>query len=197
MDHEGKKYDLIADQFDHERCRLLREKNYLDYIINQLPHDAHILDVGCGMGEPIAQYFIEKGYTLTGIDASEKLLALARQRFPQMEWLFGDMREIILTVQYNAIIAFDSFFHLVIDDQLKMIERFAVWLIHGGKLLITTGPEEGEKIGQQMYGQLFSYYSMSVENYTECFDDNGLDILLSEEDQPGHRVWIVQKGQKQ
>ena len=197
MDHEGKKYDLIADQFDHNRCRLLREKKYLDYITDQLSCDAHVLDVGCGMGEPIAQYFIEKGFKLTGVDASEKLLALALRRYPEMEWLSGDMREINLTRQYDVIIAFDSFFHLAINDQLKMIERFAVWLKPGGKLLVTTGPEEGEKIGQQMYGQLFSYYSMSVENYRKCFDDNELDILLSEEDQPGHRVWIVLKGQKQ
>lgn len=196
MDHEGKKYDLVADQFDHERCRLLREKPYLDYIINQLSHDAQILDVGCGMGEPIAQYFIERGFKLTGVDASQKLLALARQRYPEMEWLFGDMREIHLTMQYDAIIAFDSFFHLAIDDQLKMIKRFAVWLKPGGKLLITTGPEEGEKIDQQMFGQLFSYYSMSVDNYVRCFEHNGLHILLSEENQPGHLIWIVQKGQK-
>ena len=62
---------------------------------------------------------------VTGIDASDKLLALAQQRYPEMKWLSGDMREINLTTQFDAIIAFDGFFHLVINDQLKMIERFA------------------------------------------------------------------------
>lgn len=62
MNSEGKKYDLIVDQFDSDRCKTLREKYYLDLFINDLSNEAHILDVGCGMGEPIAKYIIEKGF---------------------------------------------------------------------------------------------------------------------------------------
>jgi hypothetical protein len=50
------------------------------------------------------------------------MLSLAKQRFPDTEWLYGDMRDIELTEQYDAVIAYDSFFHLCIADQIKMIE---------------------------------------------------------------------------
>ena len=52
MDNEGKKYDLIVNQFDNDRCKTLREKIYLDFFIEGLLPAGHILDVGCGMGEP-------------------------------------------------------------------------------------------------------------------------------------------------
>ncbi len=33
---------------------------------------------GCGAGEPVARYFVQRGDTVTGIDMSERMLALAR-----------------------------------------------------------------------------------------------------------------------
>ena len=32
-----------------------------------LPTGAHILDAGCGAGEPVARYFVARGDTVTGI----------------------------------------------------------------------------------------------------------------------------------
>ena len=193
MNNEGKKYDLIVNQFDNDRCKLLREKIYLDFFLEGLSPGAHILDVGCGMAEPIAQYFIERNFRVTGIDASHQMLCLAKQRFPDMEWLYGDMREIELTDQYDALIAYDSFFHLPIGDQIKMLERFSYWVKTKGKLLISTGAEESEVIDADMHGYPFSYFSMSPENYIKYLRINDFKILLSKEDQPHHRIWIAQK----
>lgn len=193
VDNEGKKYDLIVNQFDNDRCKILREKIYLNFFIEGLSPREHILDVGCGMGEPIAQYFIERDFKITGIDASHQMLALAKQRFPDMEWLYGDMREIKLTGQYDAVIAYDSFFHLPITDQIRMLEQFSHWLKKKGKLLISTGAQEGEVINSNMHGYPFSYFSMSPENYINCLETNHFKILLNQEDQPHHRIWIAQK----
>ena len=75
-----KQYEKIFEWFDSHRNRDLIEKDWLDLTISHLKPSAKILDVGCGMGQPIAQYFLDKGYDLTGIDGSEKLVALAKQR---------------------------------------------------------------------------------------------------------------------
>lgn len=74
-----------------------------------------------------------------------------------------------------------------------MIRRFAEWLYPQGILLLTTGPEEGEVIDAPMHGHLFSYYSMSQEEYQKHFNVNGFKIILCEEDQPHHLIWILQK----
>ena len=195
MKNEKNKYDLITNQFDNDRSKSLREKKYLDLFIKGMAPKAHILDIGCGMAEPIAKYIIEKGFKLTGVDSSQEMLSLARQRFPQVEWLYGDMRDIELTIQYDGIIAYDSFFHLIVEDQIKMLERFSHWLKRKGKLLITTGSQEGEVIDAPMHGVPFSYYSMASENYVKHLEMNKFTILLSEEDQPRHQIWIALKNE--
>lgn len=193
MKNEGKKYDLIANEFDQDRNKSLREKKFLDLFVTFLSADAHILDIGCGMAEPIAKYLIEKGFNVTGIDSSNALLEMAKKRFPKMTWLYGDMREIQLQENYDGLIAYDSFFHLTISDQIKMIERFSNWLKPNGIILLTTGPEEGEVIDAPMHGHLFSYFSMSPESYIKYFNENNLAVYLCEEDQPNHLVWILKK----
>lgn len=119
MQNQGKKYNLIADEFDKDRNKSLREKKYLDSMISFLSPNDHVLDIGCGMGEPIAKYFIEKGFHITGIDASSVLLEMAKNRFPHMDWLLGDMRTIEIKNKFQAVIGYDSFFHLPVADQIK------------------------------------------------------------------------------
>ena len=63
-------YQRHADDWDRERGRSLFEKDWLDRFLALLPQGASILDIGCGSAEPIARYFIEKGYNVTGIDSS-------------------------------------------------------------------------------------------------------------------------------
>jgi ubiquinone/menaquinone biosynthesis C-methylase UbiE len=69
-----KDYQKIADWFDKNRSREFFEKPYLDKVISYLKPDSKILDLGCGMGEPIAQYFIKLGFQLIGVDGSSKFI---------------------------------------------------------------------------------------------------------------------------
>ena len=45
------------------------------------------VDLGCGTGRPIGEYILERGFLLTGIDQSARMLELARQRLPRGQWL--------------------------------------------------------------------------------------------------------------
>ena len=94
-------YQIIADWFDEKRSRELFELPYLEMATQQLKPGATILDIGCGMGDPIAGYFIKNGYQLTGIDASEKLMTMAKARHPKAQFILGDMRE--LNLEKNLI----------------------------------------------------------------------------------------------
>src|ERR1035437_7449514 len=44
-----------------------------------------VLDVGCGSGDNLEALARENRYVLTGVDASERALAIAKQRVPQAE----------------------------------------------------------------------------------------------------------------
>ena len=53
-------YDQVATAFDKDRSRSLMERKYLREVTCRLGQGAHILDLGCGSGEPIARIFIEE-----------------------------------------------------------------------------------------------------------------------------------------
>ncbi len=111
-------YDEIINWFDDARTKNLMESEYLNLIVNAIPPKSSILDLGCGTGEPIAQFFIEKGFKVTGVDGSQKMIELCRKRFPDERWIVSDMRDINLQQQFDAILAWHSFFHLDHDSNV-------------------------------------------------------------------------------
>lgn len=75
-------YEDNAAAWDRMRGRDLHEREWLDRFVGMLPDGASVLDLGCGMGEPVARYLIQQGCDVIGVDSSPSLIALCRQRFP-------------------------------------------------------------------------------------------------------------------
>jgi len=101
---------------------VLFERPWLDLFAARLPPNGRVLDLGCGMGEPIARHLIERGYRLTGMDAAPGMIEHCRKRFPGHEWIVGDMRATVLGRTFDGIIAWDSFFHLTPADQARTMD---------------------------------------------------------------------------
>src|ERR1051325_5204983 len=72
---------------DRGRTGVRFEKPWLDRLIAVLPAGKEILDIGCGSGEPIADYMIAQGYDITGVDSSATLISVSRSRQPNHRWL--------------------------------------------------------------------------------------------------------------
>lgn len=110
-------YERHAENFNLDRSRALQEKTWLDKFISYLPLSGVVLDLGCGMAEPIARYLLDFGLQLAGVDSSPTLIQLAQDRFPASVWIVADMRQLELGRRFDGILAWDSFFHLRADDQ--------------------------------------------------------------------------------
>ena len=65
-----KVYEKMVGQFDDTRTKSLMES----LIVNLLLTNATILHLGCGIGQVIAKFFINKGFKVTGIDGSKKMI---------------------------------------------------------------------------------------------------------------------------
>lgn len=188
-------YNTIAERWDRERDKTLFERSWLDRVRAAIPRPASILDIGCGGGEPIAAYFIGHGHRLTGVDIAPAMLAMAARRFPQHTWIAADMRDLDLGQRFDAIIAFNSFFHLEPGDQPAMFPRFAAHLRRGGVLFFTAGPDAAEITGE-VGGHTVYHASLAPDHYRRLMDRNGLQVLDFVADDPacrGHTLWLAQR----
>jgi len=140
-------YEEHGPAFDRQRPKNLHEKKWLDRFIELLPGNARVLEVGCGAGEPLIPYFLSKGLKVEGLDFAESMLGIARARFPDTIFHLADMCTMQLGKSFDGIIAWNSYFHLIREDQQAALRRFAAHLKPGGILMLTVGPEDGEVVG--------------------------------------------------
>lgn len=188
-------YERHAHAFDAARRGQFVERPWLDRFCTPLSRGASILDLGCGAGEPIARHLIDRGFALTGVDISERMIALARVRFGRHHWIRSDMRAHAPGHQFTGVLAWDSLFHLPHDDQAAMIAKIASWLDPGGVLLFNTGPARGEAIGCQ-FGEELYHASLEPAEYRTLFAEHGLiETAFAPEDTQcgGRSVWLARK----
>jgi len=187
-------YNIISDWYEENRSYDLFEKPILDKIISVIPPAGQVLDLGCGTGNPIMQYFIGKRYKVVGVDASEKLLEKARANFPDEELILADMRTIDLDRKFDCIIAWHSFFHLPKENQREMFEIFEKHIKPKGVLVFTSGPDEGE-VWSDNGGEDLYHASLSPIEYNQLLTSHHFKVLLyqsEEADLRGATVWIAQ-----
>lgn len=190
-----KVYENHAREYDKGRDRSLFEKSYLDKLLELIPNNAEILDLGCGAGEPIAKYLINKGYIVTGADYSQAMLELAKKRFPHQSWIFCDMREFNLEESYDAIISWGAFFHLTPTEQRASLPKICSSLKESGVILVTVGHEEGEVTGT-VDGESVYHSSLSKEGYIQILNNSGVEIVefnLQDKNCQGFSVFLGKK----
>ncbi len=188
-------YERQGARFDQERPKILFEKKWLSRFQARLPEDAHVLDVGCGAGEPIAEYFIKQGIALTGVDFANSMLEIAKARLPDNRWIQMDMRQLSLAESFDGIIAWHSFFHLTPEDQRLVLKLFADHLKPGGVLLLTVGHEAGE-VGGHVGGEPVYHSSLSINDYTLLLKAEGVQVIEFVPEDPdvfGSSILLAQK----
>lgn len=173
----NKIYEKIANWMDQQRSRTLFEKSYLDIAISFLKPDSKVLDLGCGTGEPIGQYFIEKGFHVTGVDASNEMLKIAKSRCRDTNFILADMRNLDLNEKFDCIIAWHSYFHLTQDEQKNMFKIFVKHLNKDGVLLFTTGTGKGE-VWSKNNGEDLYHASLSPGEYNELLEQYGFKVHI-------------------
>lgn len=101
----GKQFNEYAEIYDELFSAAMdyeKEVNFYDKILSE-NKCKKILEVGCGVGHR-GEFFIDKGYEYTGLDMSEGMLRIARQKYPEIRFIQGDVRKLKLKDKFDAII---------------------------------------------------------------------------------------------
>jgi 2-polyprenyl-3-methyl-5-hydroxy-6-metoxy-1,4-benzoquinol methylase len=125
-------------------------------IVEELPRDARILELGCGPGDMLA-FMRQRGFSdVRGIDLSAEQVAIARGRgldaevADVFEYLDGDRER----GRYHAILAVDILEHFTKDELMRLAPAIRDALAPGGWLLAQTPNGEGLFPNQVIYGDL-------------------------------------------
>jgi len=189
-------YDHFADSYDANRG-LFDMTEVFDSFYNRLDCDAgNLLDLGCGAGEPLARYFIDHGWQVTGVDFSKRMLELAGRYVPEMKTVVDDMCKVSFEADtFDAITAVYSLFHVPEKNHQQLFANIHRWLVPGGKLLFTyatreyTGQLEFDGYKEFM-GQMLYYSHTSPDKLYQLLEKNGFIIESSDYRDIGDEIFL-------
>jgi SAM-dependent methyltransferase len=96
--------------------------------------DAIVVDVGCGAGRAVAE-LADQGVRVMGIDVSDQMIALARERWPRGEFRVGDAYALPLEDGEAAGYRADKVIHALADPGRALAEARRV-LAPGGRIVL-------------------------------------------------------------
>jgi SAM-dependent methyltransferase len=148
-----------------------------------------VLDVPCGEGR-IAGRLASRGCEVVGLDVSERFLATARRRHPEVTFVHGDMRELDYRSEFDAVVNwFTSFgyFDPAVND--AVLAGFARALRPTGQLLV-------ELLNPELVARLVELAGGTVAQVMEREGDLLVDRVRYDPDEGLSHTerWIVRDG---
>jgi len=96
------------------------------------------LDIGCGSQGRMMDSLLRHGFRPEGIDVSAQMIALARKKHPNITFHEADISEWDFPRKYDFISAWDSTWHLPLEQQEPVHEKICAGLAPGGVYIFTT-----------------------------------------------------------
>ena len=173
-------YDQIAEIYTDWTKEVQKEQRdkYIEVLIRKLPSKAEVLDLGCGAGLP-ATSDLAKHFTVTGVDISARMIALARCNVPSAKFFQADMTEIdFMPNSFDAVVSFYSMIHVPRDKQRRLLQNIASWLRPGGILVATMGNNSAQMIFEKDWMGVPMFWSIyDAETNQRLIREAGLKIL--------------------
>lgn len=174
-------YDAIAKDWDAARSSLHGyEVAFLARLLAERQPPARILDLGCGTGRPIAEFLLQRGFGVTGVDQAEPLLSLARQRLPAGRWLLAPMESFAPDEEYDGAVVWDSLFHVPRDHHEPILRRVLGSLRPGARLMLTVGGSDHPAFTDTMFGHEFFYDSFPPDQVVCLLESLGAVVEHAE-----------------
>jgi ubiquinone/menaquinone biosynthesis C-methylase UbiE len=144
-----------------------------------MPIKGKLLDLGCGSGRA-AKHFIKKGFTVVGIDFSEEMLKIAREKVPHADFQKMDMRKLKFPSQsFDGIWSNFSLLHIpkreikiVLDECFRVLKPNGIF--YGAVSL--GADQEGVEAEWLKEGEKMFFHGMSKEGLKKYLTSAGFSI---------------------
>ncbi len=131
-------FDDLADTWDRD---LIIDPGIVNIILDNaaVSKGKTILDVACGTGVLMPFYLEREVKSVTAVDLSPKMIAVALEKYDdqRISFICGDILDVSLPQKYDCIVVYNAFPHF--PDQRGLIKRLSSLLKDGGTLTIAHG----------------------------------------------------------
>lgn len=166
-------YDTIADDWNNEHKESTWWMPGVEAFLAMVPQGGSVLDVGCGPGFK-AKYIVDRGFDVTGVDISPRMIALAREAAPEARFVRGSADAgggavPLLPQSFDGVMLFASLLHIPKKDVDAALTGVHNRLVDGGVAYIVVkqakegAPDEEEKEETSFgktFTRFFSYFAV-------------------------------------
>jgi len=147
----------------------------------RLARGSSVIDLGCGPGLPITVVLVEEGLNVFAVDGSPSFVTAFRRNLPNVPVVCDSVLETsFFDRTFDAVLAWGLMFLLDVEDQRRLIRRFADLLVPSGRLLFTSPAKHGR--WKDVMTDLESI-SLGAEEYRKQLQAAGLTIADEYEDE--------------
>lgn len=154
------------------------------------------LNAGCGCNTRFNRLYREHGLDVEGVDISERMVALARAADPHARIHRADLCTWQAPHSYHFISAWDSIWHVRLEQQCELMLKLLGLLEVGGVMVFSTGGLDGpsEHVDSTM-GPTVCYSTLGIAGILRVIDEAGCALRHLEFDQLplSHLVVIAQR----
>jgi len=183
---KGAEYERHYETQAWDRFLWSREREILLQILATYfaGRDVHLLDFACGTGR-ITRFLEDRVATSTGVDISNSMLAIARQKLKRTEIIEADITvgNILQPRQFNLITAFRFFLNAEPELRSAAIEALADLLTEDGTLVFNNHHNLGSpwiKLLHARHRQKNpegTFNVMNIEQMKDLVESAGLEIV--------------------
>lgn len=192
----GKAYDQITHLWESDDFNRNNGIEQHERAIAFVKNRGNALDVGCGCTGRFIDLLLSKGFKPEGVDISNEMIKLAQQRHSEIKFHKKDICEWELTKKYDFITAWDSIWHIPLDQQEKVLTKLIFSLNTNGVLIFSCGgtDDQGDHKDNFMGPEVY-YSSLGINGFLKLIMSLGGVCRHLEYDQYPelHTYFIVQK----
>lgn len=186
-------YNRIAQHWDCPEFNMRNGIAQHERALRFLQANGRALDVGCGSSGRIIDLLLKRGLAVEALDISNEMLKRAQQHHPDLTFYEADICTWDFPKRYDFISAWDSIWHVPLDQQLPVLRRICAGLSRGGVLIFTTGGVENpEEITHPCFDQPLYHAAPGIPAVMATLTDAGCACRHLEYDQyPEKHVYII------
>lgn len=134
-------YDAVAqtyaEKIGDEMAGKPIDRAWLNCLAELAPPGGVVADVGCGPGH-VAAYLAGQGKKVMGVDLSPGMIRVARNRYPQLEFMVGSLLELpVGDNAWAAAVCPYSILHLADEERPAAFAELARAIVPSGWLLLS------------------------------------------------------------